>query len=142
MSRAKRLDIIRSVAMSEEVEERKTMATSEQQYEVAAERLDELKSFRSHYATSKRPSCGSSALQWQDFHNFLSRLDKAVSEQEKIVDEGRVQREAHRNRWLVKRRRLESLSRAIDRFTSEERDSEERRQQRQLDAISTRRSTH
>lgn len=129
------MKVVESVAAHEELEERKVMANSQGLLNNVEERLDELKSYRIHYASNQRPDSGAGGLQWQDYHKFMQRLDDAVLEQEKIVDAGRIQREAHRKRWMIKRRRLKSLSRVIDRFKTEEAEAEKRRLQKQQDAL-------
>lgn len=138
MKRSKRLRVVQSVAAHEELEERKVMANSQGRLNTTSVRLGELKAYRNHYAANQRPASGAGGLQWQDYHNFMQRLDDAVLEQEKVVGAGRIQREAHRKHWMRKRRRLKSLSRVIDRFKTEETEAEERRLQKQQDAMAGR----
>ena len=135
MKRSKRLQLIRSVAAHEELQERKLMASQQASLSASVQRLEELRSYRAHYASEEQPLTGAGPQRWQDYHKFMRRLDQAVSEQEQIVRAGRLQREAHEKRWMGKRRQLESLSRAIDRYRAQEDLSEARREQRQQDAI-------
>ena len=58
---------------------------------------------------------------------------RLIAAQQAIVRDGEARREKHRQQWMVKRQRLESLSRAVDRFCNTERIAEERREQRELD---------
>lgn len=111
------------------------MADMQKHLDAAVDRLEELRAYRNQYATDQRPLSGAGAMQWQDFHRFMQRLDQAVMTQESIVNEGRIQREAHQKRWMTKRQRLKTLSRVVDRFKTEEAEAEERRQQKLQDAI-------
>lgn len=142
MKRSKRLSVVQSVAALEELEERKIMTKTQLRLDSISGRLDELKSYRDHYASNQRPVSGACGMQWQDYHKFMLRLDEAVLEQEKAVDAGRTLRESHRKRWMTKRRRMESLTRVIDRYKSEEVEAEERRLQKQQDALALRSSPY
>lgn len=135
MKRSQRMDVIRSVAEHEELEERKIMGKSQRLLDDAAERLADLRGYRERYASGQRPTSGAAAVRWQDFHRFLSRLDQAIAEQELVVRDGRQRREAHRKTWMVKRQRLESLTRIIDRFKREEAEADVRQTQKQQDAL-------
>ena len=97
--------------------------------------LEELKGYRQHYTSGQQPPSGSGATRWQDFRRFISRLDKAIVEQEQVVRDSRQQREAHKKVWLAKRQRLESLTRITDRLKTEEVEAEDRKQQKQLDSL-------
>lgn len=138
MKRSKRLQAIRSIAEHEELEERKSMASCQSFLEDARRRLHELESYRNVYARQKRPGSGAGPQQWQDYQRFMQRLDTALAEQQKVIADCAVQREAHRQRWIAKRQRLQSLSRAVDRFRTEETEAEERRLQKQQDAMAQR----
>ena len=138
MKRSRRIGVIESMAEREEREERRLMAQSQQSLELALGRLEELRAYRQSYAAEERPKSGTTALQWQDYHRFMQRLEHAVSAQEQIVAEGQSQREAHQKRWMAKRQRLESLSRIVERFQKQEADDEQRRQQKQQDELALR----
>lgn len=133
MKRSERIDAIRSVAEHEEREYSKRLGAAQQALTEATNKLAELDAYRREYrATTVVPS-GSSAAAWQEHHRFLQRLDQAVTAQQAIVHEGRAVREKHRRQWMAKRQRLESLSRAVDRYQGAERLAEDRRDQRVQD---------
>ena len=104
------------------------MRGAQKQLSAEANRLQELKSFRQSYAEEHRLPGEISALRWHDYQRFLQRLDNAVVEQKrKLLSEER-NLDAHRKKWMVKRQRVESLERIVDRH----RQSEERELERQL----------
>lgn len=66
---------------------------------------------------------------------FLNRLDMAVRAQQQIVRDGERMLETHRQRWIAKRRRLESLKRVLEKYEDEELTQEARRDQKLLDEL-------
>ena len=133
MKRSERIDAIRSVAEHEEREYSKRLGAAQQALTAATQKLAELDAYRREYrATTVVPS-GSSAAAWQEHNRFLQRLDQAVAAQQAIVQEGEAVREKHRRQWMAKRQRLESLSRAVDRYQGAEQLAQDRRDQRVQD---------
>lgn len=126
MKRSERMKVVRSVAEHEERQECRAMGESKRSLEDKLGRLEELHAYRHAYAAKGKLKHGVSALQWQDYHKFLNRLDQAVVSQEQVVREGKSQQAVHQKRWMKKRQRLESLSRIVDRYKSAEYDEMER----------------
>ena len=126
MKRSDRMKIVQSVAEHEERQEIRAMAESQKKLEDEFVRLEELKAYRHGYAELAKLKDGVHALQWQDYQLFLTRLTKAVVMQEDVVRDGKSKREVHKKRWMVKRQRLESLSRVVERYTGEETGERER----------------
>ena len=87
------------------------------------------------YADRARNLGNIDAAQWKDYQSFLARLDEAVRAQQQRIKTCEQTVEANRQRWLAKRRRLESLERVLDRCRREERAADERRDQRLLDDL-------
>ena len=133
MKRSDRIKAIRSVAEHEEREHSKRFGAAQQNLASAMQKLAELDAYRREYRASTVVKSGAPAAAWQEHNRFLQRLDQAVAAQQAIVRDGEARREKHRQQWMVKRQRLESLSRAVDRFCNTERIAEERREQRELD---------
>lgn len=120
MKRSERMKIVQSVAEHEERQESRAMAESQRNLEDEYGRLEELKAYRHEYAAKNKLKKGLRALHWQDYHRFLKRLDEAVAVQQQVVRDGKSRREAHQQRWMMKRQRLESLSRVVDRYKGAE----------------------
>ncbi len=135
MKRSERMKIVQSVAENEERLECRAMGESQRKLEDDLERLEELKAYRHSYSSKGTLRKGVRALQWQDYHKFLNRLDQAVAAQEHVVREGKSQREAHRNRWMMKRQRLKSLSRIVDRYKNAEFHETERQLRKLQDSL-------
>ena len=74
-------------------------------------------------------------MHWKDYQNFLYRLDKAVLSQQEIVQDCERSLDAHRQRWLQKRQRRESLQKVQTRYLKEAEILDDRREQRVLDDL-------
>lgn len=99
------------------------------------DRLGELNVFRRNYATKNPGTSGVSAVRWKDYQSFLQRLDHAVVSQQQIIKECERNLEVHRKRWMVKRQKLESLERVLDKSRKQDHVYESRLEQKQLDDI-------
>lgn len=124
-------------AVAEHEERRYCRSFGEAQQQLAEEkkRLDELMRYRREYRAGSIGQSGVRAVHWEERHNFLTRLDQAVAAQQAVVKESSARREAFRKRWLVRRQRVESLARVLERHVAEELQHAERREQRQQDAL-------
>ncbi len=142
MKRSERMKVVRSIAEHEERQECRTMGESKKSLEDKLGRLEELNAYREAYAAKGKLKQGLNALQWQDYHKFLNRLDQAVVSQELVVRDGKAQQEVHKKRWMKKRQRLESLSRIVDRYKSAEFDEMERQLKKIQDSQPIRQSPY
>lgn len=137
---SKRSDRMKRIASLAETEERKVceeMGRVQQTLEKERERLKELEDYRRNYEQGLDTSGSVSPVRWQDYQNFLSRLDLAVEAQKQQVLTGQETRDAHRRRWMVKRQKLESLQRIVDRFRNAEDLATERREQKVSDDLTS-----
>jgi flagellar protein FliJ len=137
--RTERMHKVFLLAETDEKQQCRAMGTSQRNLDDELNRLAELKAYRQSYGTQSRQGRYNS-MQWQDYQNFLQRLDQAVAIQTQVVMDGKLKRDAHRSRWMSKRRKAESLERAVDRFRREETASDERTQQKSSDELAVRRS--
>ncbi len=133
--RTRKIDKIVALEASEEQRLGQEAGRSRQRLDEQLARLGELNAYRHTYA-SKSPSGPSvSSAQWQDYQNFLQRLDGAVRAQQQIVTDCEQNLETHRQRWLAKRRRLESLERVLEKYQQQDRAYEDRLEQKVLDDL-------
>ena len=133
--RTRKIDKIVSLAANDERRTGQEAGRSRQRLDEQLARLGELNAYRHNYA-SKSPSGSTvSAAQWQDYQNFLQRLDGAVRAQQQIVNDCEQNLETHRQRWLAKRRRLESLERVLDKYEQQDRAYEDKLEQKALDDL-------
>lgn len=133
--RTRKIDKIVALEASEEQRLGQEAGRSRRRLDEQLARLGELNAYRHNYA-NKTPSGPSiSAAQWQDYQNFLQRLDGAVRAQQQIVHDCEQNLEMHRQRWVAKRRRLESLERVLDKYQQQEQSHEDRLEQKALDEL-------
>ena len=133
--RSVKLEKFVSLASTEERSLGEATGLSQRRLQEELERLGELNAYRVDYAGKAGDLHDIDAPHWKDYQRFLARLDEAVRSQEQLVRACEKNVEAHRQRWLAKRRRLESLERVLDRYRREELSADERRAQRELDDL-------
>lgn len=122
-----------SLASSEERRFGEESGKSQRRLNEQLSRLGELHAYRRGYQGKSPGTSGMNAIHWQDYHNFLRRLDSAVQSQQQVVRECEQNAEAHRQRWMVKRQKLESLQRVLDKGRAEDAAYAARLEQKQLD---------
>lgn len=137
-----RMQRVLALAASEEQRECQEMGRSQRALEEELGRAEELQAYRRSYAERPASSGPVDAIRWLDYQNFLRRLDHAVALQAQAVSESERHRDAHRARWLVKRQRLESLERVVERHQDAARRLDERRQQKAIDDLPRGRGGH
>lgn len=130
---AGRMQRVLAIAASEEKRESMELGKSQRALEEERLRADELEAYRKTYAERPAPSGPIDAMRWQDYQNFLRRLDQACELQGQVVSQTEQNLEAHRARWLVKRQRLESLERVVERHQDVARRHDERMTQKAID---------
>ncbi len=133
--RTQKIDKVRSLASSEERRFGQETGKSQHRLNEQLTRLGELNAYRRGYQQKSPISSGMSAVHWQDYHNFLQRLDHAVRSQQQVIRECEQNVEVHRRRWMLKRQRLESLQRALDKCRAEDAAYAARLEQKQLDNL-------
>ncbi len=132
--RSTRMQPVHDVASAEEKDLSRELGQAERTLDEQIHRLQELRSHREEYAAKSRQSEALGSSQWRDYRLFLDRLNQAIVMQEGIIADWRRRRDDLRRQWQVKRQRLESLDRIIDRYRRSELVEEERREQRAVDA--------
>jgi len=119
-----------SLAAAEERRFGEQAGRTQQALNEQLDRLGELNAFRHGYGP---PTSGVSSVRWKDYQNFLHRLDRAVQSQQHVVGDCEQNLEAHRKRWMMKRQKLESLERVLEKCRQRDVSHQERLEQRRLD---------
>mgnify|MGYP001814544875 CR=1 FL=1 len=134
-NRSKKIGKVASLAAAEERRFGQLAGRARQQLEEQLDRLGELNAFRHNYAEKSAGKATLRAAHWQDYQAFLHRLDTAVKAQQQIVRDSEQMLETHRQRWMVKRQRVESLERVLEKYQAEERVQDARQEQKRLDEL-------
>lgn len=133
--RTRRMQRLADLARTEERRVCEEMGRTQRALALDQQRLAELKVYRADYTRRFDVSERVPAARWQDYQNFLKRIDQAMTDQEQHIRAGEVARDAHRRRWLVKRQKLESIERVVERFQKSADVAAERKAQKSLDEL-------
>mgnify|MGYP001821997780 CR=1 FL=1 len=133
--RRRKIGKVASIAAAEEQRYGQIAGQSQRHLDEQLERLGELNAYRQNYLGGAGAQTAVSSVHWKDYQNFRGRLDAAVAAQQQIVQDCERTALAHRQHWLAKRRRLESLERMLENFQAEESIADDRREQKVLDDL-------
>lgn len=133
--RTRKIGKIASLAAAEERRFGQQAGRSQQQLNEQLERLGELNAFRHNYASKNTGATQLASVHLKDYQSFLQRLDTAVRAQQQIVRDCEQNLATHRQRWMVKRQRLESLERVLARYEAEDSAYEDKLEQKRLDDL-------
>lgn len=133
--RTRKIGKIASLAAAEERRFGEQAGRSQRRLNEQLERLGELNAFRHNYAKKNVTSGGVNAAHLKDYQSFLDRLDAAVNAQQQIVQDCERNVATHRQRWLVKRQKLESLERVLEKYRAADHAREEKLEQKLLDDL-------
>jgi flagellar FliJ protein len=134
MTKSKRFEPIREFASNSADSLRRAMAEAGRRVADLERQLEQLERYRAEYMQSSATSGASmDAVKLQNYRSFLDRLGEAKRQHQKNLDAARAEYEKRRALWSEKRVEAESLGRAVERFRTEERAAEDRREQREVD---------
>ena len=133
--RSRKIGKVASLAALDERRSGELAGRSRRNLDEQLDRLGELNAFRYNYAKKSTSMTGMSSAHWKDYQNFLHRLDTAVKAQQQLVRDCEQNAETHRQRWMVKRQKLESLERVLDKYKAEDRAYDARTEQKVLDDL-------
>ena len=141
MSPSKRLKPVQQVAASRERNAARTMGQARQHLAQEEAKLAQLKKYHQEYLErfQQVASQGMSANQLQEYRAFLTKLERAIQEQESVVAESRTQCSQHQENWQQKHVRTQALGKVMERYQREERKQEDVREQKESDERSQRR---
>ena len=140
MSPSKRFEPVQRVAQSREQKAARELGSSKQHVQDQEHRLEQLKLYHQEYLErfQKAASSGISAAQLQEYRAFISKLELAISEQEKAVLASQQACSDRKQAWQQKHTRSQALGKAMDRFKRAERQARDKREQKESDDRSQR----
>ena len=106
----------------------------------AKNKLEMLQQYRDEYAERFRQSAqnGLSQREWQNFQEFLNRLDDAIEAQHKAVAVQKENTAAGQKNWQLQRKKLQAFDTLSDRHHAGESLREMKREQKSQDEIASR----
>ncbi|HEY0333222.1 MAG TPA: flagellar export protein FliJ [Stenotrophomonas sp.] len=137
MMQSRRIDPLLRRAQEHEDEVARDLADRQRTLDTHVCRLEELRRYAEEYASSQMAA--TSPAQLNNRRAFLDRLDSAVEQQVRTVDQNRVRVEAERARLLLASREKQVLEQLAASYRTQERQVVERRDQREMDDLGARR---
>jgi len=139
MMKSERFVPIQEIAARAADELRRAMADAQARVAELERQLQQLQSYREEYIR-KGAATGAAmdAVRLMNYRAFLDRLTEVIGQHLQKLGTARADYEARRTAWSEKRIEAESLTRAVERFRSEEHELAERREQREGDEAAMR----
>lgn len=100
--------------------------------------LSDLESYREEYRAQlqQQGESGFSAAKLNQLQAFLAKLNEAIAQQQRVVQQLRKQREQRRQQWLGTRSRAQALGKVVERYRSDEDEQDARKEQKEMDEMS------
>jgi flagellar FliJ protein len=129
-SRANRLQPAADLAHDRQEAAMQRLAEQQQKLAKAEQQLDELQKYRAEYAEA---AGGVSVSALLNRRQFVERIDQVIAQQIHEVARQRRLLDGVRNLWREAHAREQALGSVIDRYREQERKSEDRREQAEVD---------
>jgi flagellar FliJ protein len=140
MSRHKRFDLLLHLAGERDREAARALADRTAAMEEAQAKLQDLMIYRDEYAKALAEGGGPGlGVQVRDYLQFLTRLNKAIAEQQESIDRHRVAVAAATQRWQDTQKQIAVLGKVAERARAADNKDRERRDQKLTDELAGRR---
>lgn len=141
MKKSERMKPVAKVTESREKMAAKALGESNRELQQHEQRLSELQKYREEYLgyCQERGSDGISAAKFQELQRFLLNLNKAVEQQQQLVEFTQQSLAMKKSSWQQARSRTRAMDTVIDRYRRQEQQSEQKREQKEQDEIGSRR---
>ena len=140
MTRTDRLDVVQQVADRAERERAERLAEAERNAIEAEQKLVALERYRNEYEEqlAARGAAGVEVSGVREFQAFLARLGEALVAQRQVLTAARANRDALLNSWREAAQRAQVVQTLAERWQTEARRDEDRRDQRESDELAQR----
>lgn len=131
MYRSRRLEPVVKIAKSREEHAAKELAVCHKRADDCEEQLASLRGFRAEYSQRLQAAAqaGIRSREFHDFTSFITRLDKAIDQQQRLLGQLRAECEVKRQHWVASRARSLALDKVVTRYTALEVRTEAQREQ-------------
>jgi flagellar protein FliJ len=135
MTRAKRLQPVQNLVDDTERRLAVSLVAFERRVAETETKLQELERYRAEYERqfSQRAGKGIGATDLRDYQAFLGRLAEAIRQQQAIVQRAHAERDGERQKWQDAAKRSKALGHVVEKWQTEERQTSDRREQRESD---------
>lgn len=131
---------IQNVASQRERKAAAQLGESLKQRQAALQRLDELKQYLTEYLErfAQAARRGLSSSQILEYQVFISKLEAAIEQQEKVVLQSEKHCDTSKEHWRGRYSKSKAMENAVDRMKVRERKDSDRREQAEVDDRSQR----
>lgn len=135
MKAPRTLDLLRSLAARKTEQAASVLATSAASQQDASARLQMLDQLGSEYRDKLATTLtsGTGIAQWQNFHQFMLKVDRAVAGQQQIVSQAEARSLRARHAWQQQKQREQSFDTLIQRANLIEEQQQQKREQKAMD---------
>jgi len=144
VSRGEQLDLVQQVASRNERDLASRLAEAERDAIEAEQKLVALERYRNEYEEqlAQRGAGGVDISGVREFQAFLARLGEALVAQRQVLAAARAARDQQLNSWREAAQRAQVVQTLADRWQTEARREEDRRDQRESDELAQRGIAH
>jgi flagellar FliJ protein len=135
MTKSQRLQPVTRVAELRERNAAKALGQSRHRLSETEARLEELLAYREEYARRLQTAGGEgmNAREVSEYHNFLARLNEAITHQQARLAQAHQDYESRRSQWQSQRTHTLALDKVVERYRRQEEHTEGQREQRESD---------
>ena len=135
MNSCKRMQPVAEMAQQQAEAAAQSVAECNRAYESMRRQLDELLSYRDDYANGLRhKGCqGFNAMQIKDYRLFLERLNRAIDQQQGILNDAGARLAASKQLWIEKQQHAKAIGSVMNRYEQIEQRKQSRHDQREGD---------
>jgi len=135
MKSCKRMKPVSDMAQQQANAAAQSVAECSLVYTNTQKQLDELLSYRDDYAKGlcHKGRTGLNATQIKDYRLFLVRLNKAIEQQQLVLNSAAARLAASRQAWVEKQQRAQAIDSVVSRYQQEEKRERSRRDQYESD---------
>lgn len=135
MTSSQRLETVKRVEDSREREAARRLGAAQQQLATEQERLKELMSYQVEYQENfnQRATQGVNASHFLEFHAFMEKLNQAIEQQRRIIQQCEQERQRQQLLWQERYTKSQALDKAIDHVLKIEQRARDRVEQKNLD---------
>ena len=135
MSSSKRMQPVAEIAQQQADAAARSVAECNQIVTDMRKQLDELLAYRDDYANGLRHKGqeGLKANQIKDYSVFMERLNKAIEQQQAVLNSAGSKLAASKQLWIEKQQRARTIDSVVSRYQQVERREQSQREQRDGD---------
>jgi flagellar FliJ protein len=140
MNASDRFKPVLKVAENREAAAARQFGRSQQQQKAEEDKLENLRQYHIDYMQRFREaaSLGMRAAQLREYQAFMSKLEKAISEQEEVVKRSQSTTVRMKQQWTATHVKTQSMDKAMNRMVKQEQKQQDAQDQKMSDELAQR----